>query len=158
MITDRLSVIARYRGLYKGLDVLIDWLEDHDPAELPVGSNEIDGKRVFANVMEATTRLPEDAPFEAHKKYMDVQIDLEGAEAYKVLPGELSYSDELEDDFLLESNDTTGAIDGTLEYGRFVIFMIGEPHMPTLVVPGGEVGPVKKICFKVVGDEFWDEV
>ena len=30
--------------------------------------------------------------------------------------------------------------------------------MPNLVCEGNEVGPIKKICFKVVGDQFWDEV
>lgn len=158
MIYDGLDVIARYRGLYKGLDVLIDWLEHNDPDALPVGSNEIDGKRVFANVMEATTRHAADAQFEAHKKYMDVQIDLEGEECFKTLPGKLSWDEQVEDDFLLESNDTAGALDGTLAGGRFALFMIGEPHMPTLVMPGSEPSPVKKICFKVVGDQFWDEV
>lgn len=158
MICDGLQQIARYRGLYRGLDVLIDWLKTHDPAELPLGSNEIDGKRVFANVMEATTRHANTAQFEAHKKYMDVQIDLEGAEAFKTIAGKLDYPEQTEDDFLLEDNDVSTAIDGTLEHGRFVVFLIGEPHMPTLVLPGSEPAPVKKICFKVVGDEFWDEV
>lgn len=158
MICDGLNVIERYRGLYKGLDALIDWLAEHDPAELPVGSNEIDGARVFANVMAAHTRQPEDAQFEAHKKYMDVQIDLEGTEAFKTIPGKLAWDEQAEDDFLLESADMADAIDGVLGRGRFVIFTIGEPHMPTLVAPGEEAGPVKKICFKVVGDQFWDEV
>lgn len=158
MIYDGLDVIERYRGLYKGLDVLIDWLAEHDPASLPVGSNEIDGARVFANVMEATTRLPESAQFEVHKKYMDVQIDLEGAEAFKTIPGSLAYASDLDDDFLLEDASTATALDGTLEHGHFALFMIGEPHMPTLVLPGHESAPVKKICFKVVGDQFWDEV
>lgn len=158
MICDGLDVIERYRGLYKGLDVLIDWLAEHDPADLPLGSNEIDGARVYANVMEARTRLPEDAQFEAHKKYMDVQIDLEGVEAFKTIPGKLAWDDQAEDDFLLDEADMSNAIDGTLEHARFVIFAIGEPHMPTLVTPGAGPASVKKICFKVVGDQFWDEI
>lgn len=158
MICDGLDVIERYRGLYKGLDVLIDWLAEHDPAELPLGSNEIDGARVYANVMEATTRVPEGAQFEAHKKYMDVQIDLAGTEAFKTIPGKLTWDEQAEDDFLLEQADLSRAIDGVLGQGRFVIFAIGEPHLPTLVAPGGAPAPVKKICFKVVGDQFWDEV
>ena len=56
MIYDQLSNVERYRGLYKGLDVLIDWLGEHDPAQLPVGRNDICGDKVYANVMEPTTR------------------------------------------------------------------------------------------------------
>lgn len=34
MIYDGLSAFGLYRGLSKGLDVLIDWLEHNDPAEV----------------------------------------------------------------------------------------------------------------------------
>lgn len=162
MIYDGLGAIERYRGLYKGLDMLIDWLAEHDPAELPVGSNEICGKRVFANVMNATTRAAEDAHFEWHEKYMDVQMDLEGAEAFQVTPGAtVSFGefDTATDGGLCDlAPENTDVISGTLGQGRFVIFVVGEPHCPTLVLPGKEPAPVKKICFKVVADEFWDEV
>ena len=56
MIYDGLDVIERYRGLSRGLDVLIDWLGKNDPKDLPLGKTEIDGSRVFANVMEAKTK------------------------------------------------------------------------------------------------------
>ena len=64
MIYDGLDKLNRYRGLYKGLDLLIDWLDSHDMRELPLGTSAIDGKRVFANVMSATTRYAQDAHYE----------------------------------------------------------------------------------------------
>ncbi len=66
MIYDGVGAIARYRGLSRGFDALIDRLEANDPAALPLGRAEIDGERVFANVMEATTRRAADARFEVH--------------------------------------------------------------------------------------------
>ena len=78
MIYDGLEARGLYRGLSKGLDVLIDWLDEHDVHELPLGKTEILGNKVFANVMDAKTRRFEDARFETHRKYMDVQVDLEG--------------------------------------------------------------------------------
>lgn len=51
MIYGALGDIEEYRGMLKGLDVLIDWLEENDPAELEVGSHPILGDKVFANVM-----------------------------------------------------------------------------------------------------------
>lgn len=162
MIYDGLSAIGLYRGLSRGLDVLIDWLAEHDPADLPVGTTQIDGARVYANVMNASTRRYEDARFETHRKYMDVQIDLEGAECFKTTPGTVVPAGEFDVEgdkgYCHAAPDNTDLLDGTLERGHFAVFMIGEPHMPNLVVPGEEVGPLKKICFKVVGDEFWDEV
>ena len=50
MIYGALGDIEEYRGMLKGLDVLIDWLEENDPAELEVGSHPILGDKVFANV------------------------------------------------------------------------------------------------------------
>ena len=43
MIYGALCDIGRYRGLYRGLDALIDWLAEHDPAQLDCGSHEILG-------------------------------------------------------------------------------------------------------------------
>ena len=70
MIYDGLSALGLYRGLSRGLDVLIDWLDGNDPASLPIGRTEILGDKVFANVMNARTRTPEDARFETHRRYM----------------------------------------------------------------------------------------
>ena len=38
MIYGALGDIEEYRGMLKGLDVLIDWLEENDPAEQPSDS------------------------------------------------------------------------------------------------------------------------
>ncbi len=162
MIYDGLGAIERYRGLSRGLDVLIDWLGENDPAELPLGKTCIDGERVFANVMNAKTREAADARFETHRKYMDVQIDLEGAEAFKTTPGKTVPAGEFDEagdkGYCHEAPGNRDLLDGNLENGHFAVFMIGEPHMPNLVCEGTEPGPIKKICFKVVGDRFWNEV
>ena len=101
-------------------------------------------------------------PYDSNRKYMDVQIDLEGAECFKTTPGETVPAGEFDVEgdkgYCHEAPGNDDLLDGTLEGGRFAVFMIGEPHMPNLVVPGQEVGPIKKICFKVVGDQYWDEV
>lgn len=62
MIYGALGDIEEYRGMLKGLDVLIDWLEENDPAKLEVGSHPILGDKVFANVMAPTTRPEAEAP------------------------------------------------------------------------------------------------
>lgn len=72
----------------RGLDVLIDWLEENDSAQLACGSHEILGDKVYANVMEATTRCASEAHYETHRRYHDMQIDLSGREAYRVALGD----------------------------------------------------------------------
>lgn len=157
MIYGALEDLGRYRGMYRSLDILIDWLAQNDPAELPLGSNPIAGENVFANVMEATTRMPEDAHYETHHRYMDLQIDLEGREAFKVALGEQTLVEPFNDADDFELVDAAGSIDGNLADGKFAVFMANEPHMPTLVYPGDGPSPVRKICFKLILDEYFQE-
>lgn len=161
MIYDGLAAIGRYRGMSRGLDVLIDWLGEHDVSELPLGKTQIDGDRVFANVMETKTKRFEDARFEFHHRYADVQVDLEGVECFKTTPGKtvvcVEYDEAADKGHCHEAPDNDDLLDGTLAKGHFVMYVPGEPHMCNLVAPGQEVGPLKKICFKILSDECWDE-
>ena len=80
MIYDMLANVQKYRGISKNLDTAIDFLVKTDLSALPLGRTEIDGDNVFANVMEAQAKPVEELHFEIHKKYMDIQIDIEGTE------------------------------------------------------------------------------
>lgn len=159
MIYDGLQAIGRYRGLFKGLDVLIDWLEENDPASLPLGTTEIDGERVLANVMSTATRREEDASFEVHERYMDVQIDLDGAECFKTTPGPVVAPDgdgPAGEGLCALAPGNADTLAGSLAGGRFAIFLVGEPHMPNLAPEGAAPAALRKICFKVLADRFWD--
>ncbi len=162
MIYDGISAIGRYRGLAKGLDVLIDWLGEHDDwRDLPTGRNEICGSKVFANVQDATTRTAGSAHYEVHRRYIDVQVDLVGCEAFRVTPGAtvpLEDFDEARDYQKVDAAPQNGdEIEGTLAKGHFAAFFPGEPHMPNLVCTAAEPYPIHKICFKVLADEFWED-
>lgn len=157
MIVDQLCNIGRYRGVARGLGVLADWLAENDFRLLEPGSHAIDGSRVYANVMEPTTRPLEGARYEVHRRYLDVQADIRGREAFKVAQGarlgETPF-DEGQDFALLDSD---ASLDGDLDAGRFAVFMPGEPHMPTLQFPGDGPATIRKVCFKVLADEFYGE-
>ena len=157
MIIDQLANIERYRGMVKGLDVLIDWLASNDYRDLDCGSHPIFGDKVYANVMEPTTRTLADAHYEVHERYFDVQVDVSGREAFKVSQGattEVAPFDAEQDFALL---DAAGSINGDLDEGRFAIFVPGEPHMPTLQFGDDGAQKIKKICFKVIKDEFFND-
>ena len=89
MICDTLQHLGRYRGLHPNLDTAIDYLLTHDLAALQLGRTEVDGDKVFINLMDAT--LHPDAGYhpEYHKLYADLQVDLTGSEGwgYTNLPG-----------------------------------------------------------------------
>lgn len=160
MIYDGLGALERYRGLKRGLDVLIDWLGEHDLAALPLGITPIDGERVYANVMDAATKREEDARFEVHRRYLDVQVDLEGAECFKTTPGATEpvapFDEAADKGYCRAAQGNTDLLAGTLAGGRFAVFMVGEPHMPNLVCEGSEPGRIRKICFKVLDDPYWE--
>ena len=157
MIYGALEDLPRYRGFCRSLDVLIDWLAGNDPASLDVGSHAILSDKVFANVMAPTTRPEEGAHYETHHRYHDLQIDVEGRESFKVSQGETTLVEPFNEADDFELVDAKNGIAGDLDEGRFAIFVVNEPHMPTLEFPGDGAAPVKKICFKLIADEFFDE-
>lgn len=152
MIVGSLQDLPLYRGLYQNLDTLIDWLADNDPAALDCGRHDIDGDRVYANVMEAVTRPESEAHYETHRRYMDLQIDVEGREAFKVSLGPTTVVQPYDEESDFDLVDAPDGIAGDLDRGCFAIFMAGEPHMPTLQFPDDGERPVKKICFKILVD------
>lgn len=161
MIYDGLDAIGRYRGIYRGLDVLIDWLATNSIHELALGKTELCGSKVFANVMDASTKLPADAHYETHRRYMDVQADIEGREAFRTTPGATLPVGEFDvagdKGYCVAAPGNDDELAGTLDHGRFALFVIGEPHMPNLMCAGDEPGAIRKVCFKLLGDEFWEE-
>lgn len=156
MIYDEITHIGRYRGYAKGLDVLIEWLSENDYKALPVGTTQILGDKVYASVQEPTTRTFEEARFETHKKYMDVQVDVEGREAFCIGQGKLSNATEFDEENDIDFCDAELRVDGDLDNDRFVVYLPGEAHMPNVVFPGDDKQQIKKICFKVISDPYFD--
>lgn len=151
MIYDKIENIGTYKGISKWFDIAADFLLQTDLESLPPGRTFICGEHVFANVMEADTVDEAAVSFEIHKKYWDIQIDMEGTE--EVLIG-------LEKEYVVEEFRTD--IDfGTFACkehircvmgpGRFIICMQEEPHKPTLT--HGECHRVKKCVIKVEVEE-----
>ena len=157
MIYDQIANIERYQGLQKGIDVLIDWLKEHDYKALPTGRTDILGDKVFANVQEPTTRNPEEARFESHRRYMDLQVDVDGREAFRVAQGPVTGRTEFDEANDYDLEDAERYVQGDLDDDRFVVYMVGEPHMPNVAFPGDGPRTIKKICFKVIENEFFDE-
>ena len=58
MICDTLQHLGRYRGLHPNLDTAIDYLLTQDLADLPLGRTEVDGDKVFINLLSLVF-LPE---------------------------------------------------------------------------------------------------
>lgn len=147
MIFDRLENLNQYTGLFEHLDTAIDYIESHDLSLLPPGRTNIDGENVYVNVFELEPRQSEEIPFETHSRYMDLQVDLEGAELCEVALGELTEKQpyDEETDAALYGADTSAAL--VLGTDRFAVFMVEEPHKPGIRAQGFD--HVKKAVFKI---------
>jgi YhcH/YjgK/YiaL family protein len=150
MIYDSFENLNKYKGCFTGLDTLIAWAKTNRVQDLPLGKTIIDGENVFVNVMMAQTRPEQDAKYEIHHNYMDLQMDLEGCErvqtARTFLTDEAGFNEQGDIGF---GSGETGSV-AYLGNGMFALFLAEEPHMPTLSIQGETM--VKKAVFKIRKD------
>ena len=78
MILDKMdpAVIAAYSPEFQKAFAAISALTP----DTPLGKFEIDGDRIYGNVMEYDAVLPEAEKLEAHRKYVDIQAVIAGVE------------------------------------------------------------------------------
>lgn len=149
MIIGKIKNIGMYKGISKNLDIAIDNIIDGNYKNKSVGKNEIDGNRVFFNIQEINTKDVEEAFFETHKKYIDIQIVIDGTENYGVLLSdkdlEIAEPFNCEKDFALFNKKPETIF--TLTPEDFIIFFTDEPHMPGLKV--NEKETIKKVVYKI---------
>jgi len=80
MILDRLENAGRYEGAHKGFRAAFDFLRSAGLADLAPGRHDVDGDRVFVMIARDSGRGHGGAKLEAHRKYIDIQVAIAGAE------------------------------------------------------------------------------
>lgn len=151
MIYDSAKNLDFYRSLGIGdrYAKAIDFLKNTDLAALLPGKYEIDGKDVYANVMTYETIPWEDAKYESHDNYTDIQYIIEGSEAMSYAPrAELTVKTPYnpEKDVTFYTNDVRGT-EMVAEGGWYMIFMPWDGHKPKAM--NGKPGTVKKVVVKI---------
>jgi YhcH/YjgK/YiaL family protein len=130
-------------------DKAFEYLKNTDLKSLENKRHDIDGDNIYAIVSEYLTKNIEDAKFEAHKKYVDIQYVISGSEQMSVTPatklGEvLQPYDETKD---LEFMTVSESTDYVATPERFFLFFPSDLHRPSVKI--GENAQVKKIVVKV---------
>lgn len=147
MVYDKIDNIETYKGLsediYEGLKFL-----KNASADLACGVHEIN-PRVKAIVSEYETKPVNENGYEAHRKFIDIQYLLKGAEKNFCLPIEKlqetkPYKEEIDAAFYEAKIPTQDLMLGN---GYFAIYWPQDGHMPCLFVEGLE--KVKKVVVKV---------
>ncbi|MBN1942170.1 MAG: YhcH/YjgK/YiaL family protein [Phycisphaerae bacterium] len=119
------------------------------PADTLAGRIEIDGEAMFGMVSTYTTKSPEELAFEAHRKYIDVQVLLAGRERIDVtqrtdLPVLQPYAENTDVLFYASPPAFTSVL---LEPGQFLVLFPQDAHRPCLAV--GEPARVRKLVVKI---------
>ena len=80
MIFGNIQNLKEYFFLEDGIFECFRYAKEHDLKNFEKGSHEIDGKRLFVNIVEYETVEVRKRFWEAHKEYLDIHLMLDGAE------------------------------------------------------------------------------
>lgn len=80
MILDALTNADRYAALHPLFPRAFEFLRGADLRALAPGRYPIEGERLFAIVEETEGRTRDEARLECHRKYIDIQLVLEGVD------------------------------------------------------------------------------
>ena len=146
MILSALSQSPRYAELHPLFQRAFDYIRDTDLYALAPGRYPIVGDDLFAIVELVPGKTKEMARLEAHRKYIDVQLVLEGDETMGWKPladcfnpvGE--HSEEKDIRFFLDAPASWVAVPPD----HFCIFFPEDAHAPLVAS-----GMVRKVIFKV---------
>ncbi|HVG13767.1 MAG TPA: YhcH/YjgK/YiaL family protein [Chitinophagaceae bacterium] len=146
MIIDTLDNAHKYTNLHPRFEKAFQFIRNESLEALQPGKFEIDGKDIHASVSLKEGYRKEEAKFEAHNHYIDIQVCPEGSETMgwkpraKCVTEKEPYNAEKDVTFFSDTPDTYF----TLTAGQFVIFYPEDVHAPMI----GE-GPVKKLVVKI---------
>ncbi|MEW6501319.1 MAG: YhcH/YjgK/YiaL family protein [Thermodesulfobacteriota bacterium] len=149
MILDVLENAHRYTPLHPLFAKAFAFLARPDLRELALGKYEIDGDRVYAMVDKGTGRAREEAPLEAHEKYIDIQLVLAGTDTMgwkatsRCTRPTKEYNRAKDIRFFADAPDAWVAV----HPGAFVIFFPEDAHAP-LVSPGELHKVIVKVAAK----------
>ena len=132
MIVDSLAGCRRYIALHPGLARAFDVLATGNVAALAPGRHPIDGDRLYVSIDHRDGRGRDGARLEAHRRYLDVQLTIDGAEEIGWAPrascrqpaGEF---DEAKDIGFFDDRPDTWVF---VPPGRFAIFFPEDAHAP----------------------------
>ena len=125
------------------------WIEEHaENAEDGWFELGVGGVRI--GVMSYHTKARVEALYEAHRKVIDVQYTMEGAEGIEYTPTCTlepleAYDAEMDVQFYQTPARSEGRVDNLP--GRFTVFFPEDAHLPQLVVPG--CTSVRKLVVKI---------
>lgn len=147
MIYANNSDALTYRGIHPNLDLALEHITPEFLARVGYERVELKGNDVYATRFTYETVPEEESFFEAHRKYLDIHVMVEGSEGVEIAPPE-----ELEEFDRTEANDFY-AYRGPARYrltlapGDFLAVFPNDAHRIKMQLEQPET--VTKVVFKV---------
>ena len=146
MILSTLSQADRYKSLHPLFPRAFEFIRNTDLTALKPGIHQIIDKQLFVIVEEAEGRTRAEAKLECHRKYIDIQLVLEGTDemGWKPLADchqpVSDYSEERDIRFFNDAADSWISTPAN----TFCIFFPDDAHAPLV-----STGKIRKLIFKV---------
>ena len=151
MIKDKLEYSETYYGISESIKKGFEWLKSQELQSIEQGKYTIDGRNIYANVQEYETR--QDAKYEAHKKYIDIQYVIKGCESVGICDIKncttcTQYDTEKDIEFF---NCNVNEEFYNLNQGEFLVLFPNDAHKPSINPQkiNSEKNIVKKVVVKV---------
>lgn len=147
MVIDTLDHSSNYENLHPRFKAAFAFLKRPDIASIALGRTELDGTALFALAQEYDTKPIQEGKLEAHKKYIDIQMILEGEEFMGYAPlGNQPVAKPF------DAEKDIGFYDGEAWFtrfrkGMFAIFFPQDAHLPGRYTD--KPSKVKKIVLKI---------
>ena len=146
MVLDLLENLKSYEALNPRFAKVVDFLQNTELDNLPLGRNEICGDAVYANVMEVKPKSREEAFVELHRKYIDIHVPITADETMGYTPiNELPCADyDSAGDAAVYPVGMPAREYVNVRKGEFAIFFPQDGHAPAITSV-----PLKKAVIKV---------
>jgi len=146
MIKGNLKNTDEYRNIFPGINYAFEFISKGDLNNTPDGKYNIINDDIYANVQTYQTK--DNGPFEAHRRYIDLQFIISGEEKIGVADIKNCKTtepyDETRDVEFLETNNYEYI---NLKAGEFLILPPEDVHKPCITINTST--KVKKVVVKI---------
>jgi YhcH/YjgK/YiaL family protein len=128
----------------------IEHVRGYNLATLPPGKYMLEGDAMFMLVQDAQTKPKHEHKAESHRKFVDIQLLIEGEERIgvsRLTQACVVSEDKLEESDVAFYSDIDAESDIVLAPGMFAVFFPADVHRPCCAVTEGM--PIRKVVVKI---------
>lgn len=146
MILAKNAEALRYKGIHPRLDAVLERLNDDFLNSVGYETVKFEGDALYATRFDYETLPLEDTFFEAHRKYLDVHVMIEGSERVEIASPEALEMFEHSGDFYAYRGEADQSL--VIRPGEFLVVFPDDAHRIKICVH--EIEKVSKVVFKLL--------